>query len=51
MLRIARGVLVSPAEMFGSHGFLRVSFGIERQDLVAGLGAIARALSRAGQRV
>ncbi len=45
------GVLVSPAEMFGSHGFLRISFGIDRSDLEEGLKAVAQALQRAVQQV
>ena len=45
------GVLVCPAEMFGSHGFLRISYGIDKPDLQEGLGAVKDALARAGQRV
>jgi len=40
------GVLVAPAEMFGSHSFLRLSYGIEPAMLAEGLRAIARAFDR-----
>lgn len=45
------GVLVTPAEMFGSHSFLRISYGIEPGALEQGLDALGRALARASTQV